>query len=82
MMDSERFERLKKTTETIRRKADQAAGALEETRRRLLEEHACASLEEARAKLEELRSKAARRRARYEELLAELETEYGDALRG
>jgi hypothetical protein len=73
-------EQLKRKIEVYQRKADKAAGALQELMKRLKDDFGCTSLKEAEKLLERMQSDHKRDSRQFEKDLQEFEEEYGDAL--
>lgn len=76
----ERFQVLQKAVEKAKRESDRLSGALEQTKRRLKDEHGCKSIKEAETKLKELESKEAKLTKELERELTTFQAKWGEKL--
>jgi len=79
-MNLERYKHLERVVKAQQRKADKAAGVLEQLKKELLAEFGCRSLAEAKAMLDKLERQEKKAEAAFSVALAEFEKEYGHLL--
>lgn len=79
-MDLAEYERLKKKADKLKAEADRAAGALDQTMKRLKEDFDCDDLEEAEKLLKKKEAAVEKAEQLYEKELTSFKAEWGEKL--
>ena len=80
MLDPKKCQALKDRMESLRRKADQKAGALEQVRGQLLSNFGCRNLDEAKILLAKLKKRTEKAEREFDDTLARFEDKWKDKL--
>lgn len=79
-IDLAEYQRLKQTAEECQRRADKAAGALEQVKATIKNEFGCANLKEAKKLFADLTTEEAELERKYNAALTKVKMEFGDLL--